>query len=150
MVGGTSASAPLWAALAAMTNALPGCGGVPIGFVNPALYSLAGSDYAYYFNDVAAANYFSGASSNDLESLGRYPVGVGYDMTTGLGTPHGWQLAGGLCSMALAAAHRECELECAGQAAPRGGRPSPKKASRRFATYPSRASHAAARCCASS
>ena len=38
VVGGTSAAAPAWAALIALTNASARCAGAPIGFANPALY----------------------------------------------------------------------------------------------------------------
>ncbi len=41
-VGGTSVAAPLWAALIALTDAWPACSAHPVGFVNPALYLIAG------------------------------------------------------------------------------------------------------------
>jgi len=106
--GGTSASTPLWASLAALANASATCRGVSIGFVNPSLYEIAAGSYASNFNDVTAASRVSGASTNDtLEQFGiadsdpgnLYPVGTGYDMATGLGTPIGDALASSLCSM---------------------------------------------------
>ena len=95
-VGGTSAAAPTWAALIALANASTSCAGNDIGFANPDLYSLAGSGYATYFNDVTQGN-------NDIDSStfhGTYPAGTGYDMASGLGTPIGSALAAGLCGIA--------------------------------------------------
>ena len=45
-IGGTSAAAPLWAALLALTDASRACNGTPIGFANPVLYRAAGNAYA--------------------------------------------------------------------------------------------------------
>ena len=42
VVGGTSLAAPLWAALVALTDAWPACSAHPVGFLNPALYLIAG------------------------------------------------------------------------------------------------------------
>ena len=79
-VGGTSASSPTVAALAALADASPACGGRPLGFLNPALYAAASSAYAADFRDVTTgANSFGGV-------LG-YAAGAGYDMASGLGTP---------------------------------------------------------------
>ena len=83
-VGGTSAAAPLWAGLTALADAsgLGGCsGGSPLGFLNPALYAIAGSTTgAHAFNDVLSGN-------NNPAGSGDYPAAAGYDMATGLGTP---------------------------------------------------------------
>jgi subtilase family serine protease len=94
--GGTSGAAPVWAALIAMADASRDCGGARLGFVNPVLYRLAGSDQGAYFNDVTAGNNdYTGTSGN------RYPAGPGYDMATGLGSPNGAALATGLCRRGL-------------------------------------------------
>jgi subtilase family serine protease len=89
---GTSFAAPLWAAFTALTEASPACTGVDIGFVNPLLYQLAGTDYGKYFNDITTGN-------NDADDTndGLYPASAGYDMATGLGSPIGAGLAEGLC-----------------------------------------------------
>lgn len=101
-IGGTSAAAPLWAALLGLTEASGSCGGRPLGLVNPSLYRLAaGSWYGADFRDVTSGN-------NDYVPSGRrdgrYPAGPGYDMATGLGSPlaaqAGGALVGGLCSLA--------------------------------------------------
>ncbi len=96
VVGGTSAAAPAWAALIALANASGRCGGIPIGFANPALYDAAANAYSTDFNDITSGN-------NDMTGLngGLYPAGAGYDMATGLGSPNGAALAQSLCSDAI-------------------------------------------------
>ncbi len=86
-VGGTSASAPLWAALMAIANQMAGH---PLGFINPALYKLAASStYTQDFRDVTTGN-------NDVHEQGvnvkGYPAVQGWDPVTGLGTPHAAKL----------------------------------------------------------
>jgi kumamolisin len=68
VVGGTSAVAPLYAALAALAIAHEG---QALGFINPRLYSLG--DTA--FRDITSGN------------NGAYRAGVGWDPCTGLGSP---------------------------------------------------------------
>jgi kumamolisin len=69
VVGGTSAVAPLWAALVALVNAR---NGKPVGFINPQLYTGAGS-----LNDITQGN------------NGGFAATSGWDACTGLGTPDG-------------------------------------------------------------
>ena len=80
--GGTSAAAPLWAALLAVAD--QGLGS-PIGFVNPDLYAIAAdASTSSAFNDITVGNNdFTGSHG------GRYPATSGYDLATGLGTPNG-------------------------------------------------------------
>jgi subtilase family serine protease len=94
--GGTSAAAPLWAALFALADASKGCAGGSIGFANPALYALASADYHRYFHDVTTGN-------NDLTGShgGTYPAKAGYDMASGLGSPDAAQLTASLCGASL-------------------------------------------------
>jgi subtilase family serine protease len=101
-IGGTSAAAPLWAAFTAEVNASARCRGVPVGFVNPALYQIAGSAYASNISDVSLASPITGLANNDALGAngGLFPVTPGYDMTTGLGTPIVPALAGSLCAAA--------------------------------------------------
>jgi len=74
-IGGTSASAPLWAALIARLNqALK----TNLGFVNPLLYQLPSSSSAIH--DIIKGN------------NGDYKAGPGWDACTGLGTPDGQKL----------------------------------------------------------
>lgn len=74
VVGGTSAVAPLWAALAALINAQSG---VRIGFINAQLYGQKESA----FRDITAGN------------NGAYAAVAGWDACTGLGSPVGAKLA---------------------------------------------------------
>jgi subtilase family serine protease len=108
VVGGTSASAPLWAAFTALANASASCRGFTLGFENPALYQIAGRGYGANFHDVTAADAspFTGEANNDLfegtntaNNHSLYPLANGYDMATGLGTPIGSTLATSLCSV---------------------------------------------------
>ena len=70
-IGGTSAVAPLWAALTALVNEALG---KPAGFLQPLLYA-SGSESA--FHDITEGN------------NGAYHAGPGYDACTGLGSPNG-------------------------------------------------------------
>ena len=78
VVGGTSAVAPLWAALIALINQMKGA---PVGFVNPSLYGDE-SD----FNDITQGN------------NGAYSAGPGWDPCTGLGSPDGEEIARALAA----------------------------------------------------
>jgi hypothetical protein len=101
VVGGTSAAAPLWAAMIAMVNDLGSCRGFPIGFANPYLYSVAGANYGANFNSANNADPNNlGAPNNDANGLnfGKYPIAPEYDMATGLGTPIGSTLGSSLCA----------------------------------------------------
>jgi kumamolisin len=83
--GGTSAVAPLWAALIARINQkLNG----RVGFVNPQIYSLAGNSGA--FNDITAGN--NRVSFQQFDNVG-YDAGPGWDPTSGLGSPNGTVLS---------------------------------------------------------
>ncbi len=85
--GGTSAASPLWASFTALVNQKRAAAGKEtIGFVNPALYSLApggenASRYAADFHDIADG-------SNNIP----YLAVPGYDLATGLGTFNGANL----------------------------------------------------------
>jgi kumamolisin len=70
VIGGTSAVAPLWAALIALLNQQ---GGSNIGFANLALYQNAENG----FNDITQGN------------NGSYSAAAGWDPCTGLGSPNG-------------------------------------------------------------
>jgi kumamolisin len=76
VVGGTSAVAPLWAALITLINQMKGG---PVGFVNQALY-----EDAQDFHDITQGN------------NGSYSAGPGWDACTGLGSPNGQEIAGAL------------------------------------------------------
>ncbi|HEX4048845.1 MAG TPA: hypothetical protein VH309_13460, partial [Elusimicrobiota bacterium] len=75
-IGGTSAAAPLWAALTALINENRATGGYgTLGFANPYFYELGtGSSYATYFNDIKTGG------------NGGYNAGTGYDNASGWGS----------------------------------------------------------------
>ena len=100
VIGGTSASAPVWAALTTLADALPACRGLTVGFENPSLYALAGSDYAGYFRDITTGTGSDPANNDALgTNSGLFPVTAGYDMATGLGVPDAAAVAAGLCAL---------------------------------------------------
>jgi len=84
---GTSAAAPLWAAL--LTDIGQGCA-ARVGMVDPALYRL-GAAGSSAFTDITSGN-------NDFTNTegGDYPATTGYDLATGWGTPNAGPLAAGL------------------------------------------------------
>jgi kumamolisin len=84
VVGGTSAVAPQWEALIAILNQQLG---KPVGFINPALYSLPKG----VLNDITSGN-------NDDSNLGYYSAGSGWDACTGLGSANGTALLNALQS----------------------------------------------------
>ncbi|HEX4091841.1 MAG TPA: S53 family peptidase [Trebonia sp.] len=92
-IGGTSAATPLWAAVAALTDASPFCAAYASKgtFLPQKLYAVAATYHRYIYtrgpqglDDVTSGN-------NDYTpsgySGGLYPATKGYDMATGLGTP---------------------------------------------------------------
>ena len=89
VIGGTSASAPQWAAIVALANQLRRQNHRgQLGLVAPHLFALAGdrSSYRQDFHDIIAG-------STDLVlpqfgvSIPGFAAGPGYDLATGLGTP---------------------------------------------------------------
>ena len=83
--GGTSCAAPLWAGFIALVNQKAIVSGAPpVGFINPAIYSIAqSSSYAADFHDITAGNNAWPGSSNNFSAV------AGYDLCTGLGSPAG-------------------------------------------------------------
>jgi kumamolisin len=78
--GGTSASAPVWAALTALLNEKLG---IQLGFLNCRLYKFMGLDA---FNDIIEGN------NINFPSVPGYYACYGWDACTGLGTPNGEKL----------------------------------------------------------
>jgi len=79
--GGTSASSP---ALAAVIAIIDQVNGGPVGFVTPAIYTLAQSSmYARAFHDIVEGNNSATAGS----PYDGFTGNTGYDLTTGWGTP---------------------------------------------------------------
>jgi subtilase family serine protease len=80
LVGGTSAAAPIWAAIMAIANQMAGH---PLGFINPALYKLAASNtYNQDFHDITVGN-----NSYPPTQVQGYSAAKGWDPVTGLGSP---------------------------------------------------------------
>jgi kumamolisin len=84
VIGGTSAAAPLWAALIARINStVPH----PLGYFTPKLYQLmTGSARTTAFHDVTQGN------NDPTGHVGGYPARAGWDACTGWGTPDGARL----------------------------------------------------------
>jgi subtilase family serine protease len=103
IVGGTSASAPLWAALIAIANELSlKQDGRTLGFINPLLYQIARDPqkYAACFHDITAGN-----NDDNGFNHGRYPATPGYDMATGLGSYNAYRLVLDLVQLARRRKH---------------------------------------------
>ncbi len=81
VVGGTSAVAPLWAALLARINQKLG---KPVGYFNPLLYSKIGNSVA--FHDITQGN------NDTTGKIGGYSAGKGWDACSGWGSPDGAKL----------------------------------------------------------
>ena len=79
VIGGTSAVAPLWSGMIALLNQKLGRS---LGFLQPALYGLAGS--AKGFRDITTG------------SNGAFSAAPGWDPCTGLGSPSGANLLAAL------------------------------------------------------
>ncbi len=84
VVGGTSAVAPLWAALIALINQSRGR---PLGAPHAALYALGKSGRG--FHDIVEGN-------NAIAPYPGYPAKPGWDACTGWGSPDGQALVAGL------------------------------------------------------
>lgn len=98
VIGGTSAAAPLWAAMNALANEMSlREGDFTLGFLNPALYQIASNatQYAASFHDITTGN-------NDFTYLnsGKYAATEDYDMATGLGSYNAYGLATNLIALA--------------------------------------------------
>lgn len=77
--GGTSWSSPTWAGFCALFNQKRANGGAsPLGALNPYLYPLIGTAN---FQDITSGN-------NTFNGLVGFQAAKGYDLCTGLGTPH--------------------------------------------------------------
>jgi kumamolisin len=79
-IGGTSASAPMWAGIWALLE--QSTGGAPITNAHERIYELGKSGKG--FHDVVSGN--NGGPSDT--PTGGYPAAVGYDLSTGWGTPN--------------------------------------------------------------
>jgi subtilase family serine protease len=88
-VGGTSAAAPLWAALATDANEyLAHQGKTSLGSASNSLYALYNTPqpYSAYHDVTTGTNLY-------------YQAGPGYDMASGIGTPDAWNIARDLAQL---------------------------------------------------
>lgn len=86
VAGGTSAAAPMWAAMIALANEKSlHDGGFNLGFINPLLYQLdqqsTVNSYHADFHDIQ-----NGTNTPTQYPNGDYPAGNYYDMASGLGS----------------------------------------------------------------
>jgi subtilase family serine protease len=80
--GGTSASAPIWAALIALADQYAGR---HLGFVNPAIYRIARSaSYHLAFHDITSGN---NTVRFPPKTIKGYRAARGWDPVTGWGSP---------------------------------------------------------------
>ncbi len=93
IIGGTSASAPLWAGFTALVNQQAAASGqASVGFINPAIYAIGRSSaYASTFRDITTGN-----NTNTCCGSNTFFAGPGYDLCTGWGTPTGSNLISAL------------------------------------------------------
>lgn len=83
IVGGTSAASPLWAALCARLNeARAAAGAGTVGFLNPALYHLGGTNV---FREITQGN-------NNYDGVIGYECTPGWNAVTGWGSPQATRL----------------------------------------------------------
>ncbi len=92
--GGTSCAAPLWAGFTALVNQqAANIGRGPVGFINPAVYTIAASgSYTNCFHDITTGNNTWSGSPTLFYAV------PGYDLCTGLGTPNGTGLINALAA----------------------------------------------------
>lgn len=95
-VAGTSCAAPLWAGFCALVNQQAmATSGTNVGFLNPALYAIAGGgSYLNCFHDITTGNNIG------VNVPGLFNAVAGYDLCTGLGTPNGTNLIDALAPRA--------------------------------------------------
>lgn len=108
-VGGTSASAPMWAALmACVREALSTAmnGKVPVFFFNDFVYAsgataafrdiVGGREFTYDSDGAPVIGAFTPVGNNNSTATDGYNAQKGYDLCTGWGTPNGVELLGQL------------------------------------------------------
>jgi hypothetical protein len=92
LFGGTSSSAPMWAAIDAEVSDSSYCSGAThgVGFISPLLYHVAAdaTTYKQAFNDIRVGNNDNFGVGTDLPGgATTYLSGAGYDLASGLGSP---------------------------------------------------------------
>jgi kumamolisin len=102
-IGGTSAAAPMWAAMVVLANQQAAKAGKRhLGFLKPLLYKIGGgTNYHRDFHDITPPTNANTPSNNDELGIngGAYPITNGYDMATGWGSFNAAQLAADMVAM---------------------------------------------------
>ncbi len=91
LYGGTSFATPMWAGYLALANEKYLANGAtkPLGFINPALYAIGlSASYTDDFHDITSGGNTDGTT-------------VGYDLSTGWGSPYGTALIDALVGVAF-------------------------------------------------
>jgi subtilase family serine protease len=126
-VGGTSASAPQWAALVVLADQIRGPAGALDGATQtiPDLYKLAtpnSTSYASDFHDITTGNNMTRVRSGLTFKTVGYTAGPGYDEVTGLGSPVSQNLVPALAALTATTSARPAvstlNLTGSGQATP--------------------------------
>jgi subtilase family serine protease len=93
--GGTSAGAPQWAAITAITNQKAG---KRLGFLNKAIYDIGkhGNQASFHDTTTGVNSAVEFDSSNMPVNVIGFAAGIGWDATTGFGTPIGPTVADAL------------------------------------------------------
>jgi len=93
MAGGTNAATPLWAGIIAVANQMAGHA---LGFINPALYTIANSkNYDQDFHAITSGNNSITLKTGRVKG---YSASSGWNAVTGLGTPNAAKLLPDLMS----------------------------------------------------
>jgi subtilase family serine protease len=104
--GGTSFAAPMWAGYLALANQQElANGGAPLGFINPALYTIGlGPSYHTDFHDIiSGSNGYSATPGYDLATGWGSPNGAGLiNSLTGSSTPPGFTISASPSSLSVA------------------------------------------------
>ena len=84
--GGTSAGSPQWAAITAIMNEKAG---KRLGFLNKAIYDIGKHRNQTSFHDITSGTNSAGEfdSSNNLVIVTGFSADIGWDATTGFGSP---------------------------------------------------------------
>src|SRR6267142_105024 len=87
-VGGTSVSAPLWAAFTALINQQAVSNAQPVvGFLNPAVYALGNAPgYSTNFHDITTGNNINGTHPTQFFATSSYDLCTGWNCPTGSNT----------------------------------------------------------------
>ena len=96
ITGGTSASAPLWAALVARMNESLAPAGKRVGYLTPLLYG-PGADGATPLGKAACHDIHTG--NNTTAKVGGFKSRAGFDAVTGWGSPKGKDLLAALTKL---------------------------------------------------